>query len=180
MPHDLTRLPHKLDVKAAACHAVVETPKGRRGKYDYDPKTRAFRLKSMLPDGMSFPLDFGFVPSTLADDGDPTDVMIMVDEPSPVGALLDVRLIGVIEAEEDEDGRTERNDRLLAVAAESHLYRDVKQASDLDGGFIDNLVQFWINKDRLEGKAFRCLGVKGPKEAAALVKSTAKAAQKKA
>ena len=53
----------------------------------------------------------------------------------------------------------------------------MKLASDLDGGFIDNLVQFWINKDRLEGKAFRCLGVKGPKEAAALVKKTAAAAK---
>ena len=177
MPHNLTKLPHKLDQKAAACRAVVETPKGRRGKYDYDPKTRVFRLKAMLPDGMSFPLDFGFVPSTLAEDGDPTDVMILVDEPSPVGALLDVRLIGVIEAEEEEHGKVERNDRLLAVAAVSHLYRDVKQASDLDGGFIDNLVQFWINKDRLEGKAFRCLGVKGPQEAAAQVKKTAAAAK---
>jgi len=54
----------------------------------------------------------------------------------------------------------------------------VKQASDLGDSFIDNLVQFWVNKDRLEGKAFRCLGVKGPKEAAALIKRTAKAAQK--
>jgi inorganic pyrophosphatase len=178
MSHNLIKLPHKLDEKTAACRAVVETPKGHRGKYDYDPKTHAFRLKSMLPDGMSFPLDFGFVPSTLAEDGDPTDVMILVDEPSPVGALLDVRLIGVIEGEEEEDGKTERNDRLLAVAAVSHLYGDVKQASDLDDGFIDNLVQFWVNKDRLEGKTFRCLGVKGPKEAAAQVKKTAAAAAK--
>ena len=180
MPHNLTKLPHKLDDKTFACQAIVETPKGRRGKYDYDPKTRVFRLKTMLPDGMSFPLDFGFIPSTLADDGDPTDLMILVDEPSPVGALLDVRLIGVIEAEEDEHGKTERNDRLLAVAAVSHLYADVKQASDLNDAFIDNLVQFWTNKDRLEGKAFRCLGVKGPKEAVTLVKKTAKAARKKA
>lgn len=180
MSHDLTKLPHKLDEKAAACRAVVETPKGSRGKYDYDPKVRTFRLKTMLPDGMSFPLDFGFIPSTLADDGDPTDVMILNDEPCPTGTLLDLRLIGVIEAEEDEHGRTERNDRLLGVAAVSNLYADVKQAADLNQAFIDNLVQFWVNKDRLEGKTFRCLGVKGPKEAAALVKRTAKAAQKAA
>ena len=180
MPHDFTSLPHKLDEKACACRAVVETPKGRRGKYDYDAKARAFRLKTMLPDGMSFPLDFGFIPSTLADDGDPTDVMILNDEPCPTGALLDVRLIGVIEAEDEEDGKIERNDRLLAVAAVSHLYARVQQASDLGDSFVDNLVQFWVNKDRLEGKAFRCLGVKGPKEAAALVKRTAKAARKKA
>jgi len=66
----------------------------------------------------------------------------------------------------------------LAAAAVSHLYADIKQASDLNDEFIDNLVQFWINKDRLEGKAFRCLGVKGPKEAAALIKRAAKAALK--
>jgi len=179
MSHDLTRLPNKLDEKAAACRAVVETPKGRRGKYDYDPKARTFRLKTMLPDGMSFPMDFGFIPATLAEDGDPTDVMILNDEPCPTGTLLDVRLIGVIEAEDEEDGKTERNDRLLAVAAVSHLYADVKVAADLGDHFVDNLVQFWVNKDRLEGKAFRCLGVKGPKEAAALVKRTAKAARKR-
>jgi inorganic pyrophosphatase len=178
--HDLTRLPNKLDEKTPTCRAVVETPKGHRGKYDYDPKLRTFRLKTMLPDGMSFPMDFGFVPSTLADDGDPTDVMILSDEPSPTGSLLDVRLIGVIEAEDEEDGKTERNDRLLGVAAVSHLYADVKQPTDLGDDFIDNLVQFWVNKDRLEGKAFRCLGVRGPREAAELVKRTAKAAQKKA
>lgn len=180
MPHDLSRLPHELDEKTGVCQAVVETPKGRRGKYDYDPKARAFRLKAILPDGMSFPMDFGFVPSTLAEDGDPTDVMILVDEPCPVGALVEVRLIGVIQAEEQENGQDEvqRNDRLLGVAVESHLYADVKDASDLDASFIDNLVQFWVNKDRLEGKAFRCLGVKGPKAAVAQVKKTAKAAAK--
>jgi inorganic pyrophosphatase len=178
MPHDLTRLANKLDGKTAACRAVVETPKGHRGKFDYDPKLRTFRLKTMLPDGMSFPMDFGFVPSTLAEDGDPTDVMILNDEPCPTGTLLDVRLIGVIEGEDEEDGKTERNDRLLAVSSVSHLYADVKQPADLGDHFIDNLVQFWVNKDRLEGKAFRCLGVKGPKVAAELVKRTAKAAQK--
>lgn len=178
MSHNLAKLPHKLDAKAASCEAVVETPKGGRGKYDYDPKTRAFRLKTMLPDGMSFPLDFGFIPSTLAPDGDPTDVMILADEPSQMGALLGVRLIGVIEAEDEEDGKIERNDRLLAVALVSHLYADIADVTQLNGAFVDNLVQFWVNKDRLEGKAFRCLGVKGPAEAVAEVKKTAKAAAK--
>ena len=178
MPHDFTSLPHKLDEKACACRAVVETPKGRRGKYDYDPEARVFRLKTMLPDGMNFPLDFGFIPSTLGEDGDPTDVMILADEPSATGAVLGVRLIGVIEAEDGRDGKMERNDRLLAVAIVSHLYADVTQASDLNDAFIDNLVHFWVNKDRLEGKAFRCLAVKGPEAAVAQVKKTAKAALK--
>jgi inorganic pyrophosphatase len=177
---DLTKLPHHLDPKAAACRAVIETPKGHRCKFDYDRKSRLFRLKTILPDGMSFPLDFGFVPSTLCDDGDPLDVMVLVDEPTCVGALLDVRLIGVVEAKEVEDGRTERNDRLLAVASVSHLYADIKTPEDLPGPFIDNLAQFWINKDRLEGKSFTVLGVRGPKVAIDLVRTSAKAFKKAA
>ena len=177
MGHDLSKLPNKLDEKTGVCRAVIETPKGRRGKYDYDPKSGLFRLKTLLPDGMSFPLDFGFIPSTLAEDGDPTDVMVLTDEPCPVGTLLDVRLLGVVEAEEREKGKSERNDRLLAVASVSHLYADLKRPTDLNDAFIDNLVQFWINKDRLEGKVFKCLGVKGPDEAVAMVKTTAKAAR---
>jgi inorganic pyrophosphatase len=176
MARNLTKLPHKLDAKAASCRAVVETPKGNRGKLDYDPKSGLFRLKTLLPDGMSFPLDFGFIPATLCDDGDPLDVMVLADEANLPGTLLDVRLIGVIEAEEVEHGKTERNDRLVAAAAVSHLYAGVREIAELDSGFVDNLIQFWTNKDRLEGKVFRSLGVKGPKEAVALVKKSAKAA----
>ena len=175
MAHNLAKLPHKLDPKAGCCRVVIETPKGRRGKLDYDPKSGLFRLKTLLPDGMSFPLDFGFVPSTLCDDGDPLDVMVLADEPNFPGTLLDVRLIGVVEAEEVENGRSERNDRLIAATSVSHLYASVKSVGDLDHEFVDNLIQFWTNKDRLEGKVFRSLGVKGSEEAVALVKQSAKA-----
>jgi inorganic pyrophosphatase len=177
---DLTKLPHQLDPKTAVCRAIIETPKGRRSKYDYDPKSRLFRLKTILPDGMSFPLDFGFVPSTLCDDGDPLDIMVLVDEASCVGALLDVRLIGVIEAQEVEDGKKERNDRLLAVAVASHVYSDIKVPGDLPDAFIDNLSQFWTNKDRLEGKSFTVLGVCGPNVAVDLVRRGAKTFKKAA
>ncbi|MHB8529620.1 MAG: inorganic diphosphatase [Caulobacteraceae bacterium] len=175
---DLTRLPNKLDPKDLTCRAVIETPKGRRGKYDYDPKSRLFKLKTLLPDGMSFPLDFGFIPSTLCDDGDPMDIMVLVDEPSPVGALLEVRLIGAIEASEVEDGKTERNDRILAVTACSHLYAKVRTVADLEPTFIDNLSQFWVQKDSLEGKRFTVLGVCEPDGAVKLIQKAAKAAKK--
>jgi len=178
--HDLTRLPHALDRRTGLCRAIIETPKGRRSKFDYDPQTRLFRLKTILPEGMSFPLDFGFIPSTLCDDGDPLDVMVMVDEPTVVGALVQVRLVGVIEAEEKEDGRTERNDRLLAVVDESRLYAAIETPDDLPDKFIDNLIEFWINKDRLEGKDFRSLGVQGPAAAIELVRHASKVARKAA
>jgi len=178
--HDLTRLPHALDRRTGLCRAIIETPKGRRSKFDYDPQTRLFRLKTILPEGMSFPLDFGFIPSTLCDDGDPLDVMVMVDEPTVVGALVQVRLVGVIEAEEKEDGRTERNDRLLAVVDESRLYAAIETPDDLPDKFIDNLIEFWINKDWLEGKDFRSLGVQGPAAAIELVRHASKVARKAA
>ncbi len=178
MLRNLTKIPHKLHDKDAVCRAIVETPKGRRGKLDYDVKTGAFRLRTLLPDGMSFPLDFGFVPSTLADDGDLLDIMILADEPNPSGTLLDVRLLGVIEAEEREDGRKERNDRVLAAARVSHLYASLKSVDELEAQFIDNLVEFWTNKDRLEGKVFKCIGVRGPSAAVSLIKAASKAATK--
>jgi inorganic pyrophosphatase len=175
---DLTVLPHELDRDTGVCLAVIETPKGRRGKFDYDPDRRAFRLKSLLPEGMSFPLDFGFIPSTLCDDGDPLDVMVLGDEPTSVGALLDVRLVGVIRAEEKEKGDTERNDRLLAVAVVSRLYEAVRTPDDLPKTFIEHLVDFWIQKDRLEGKSFKCLGVSGPTDAIARVKAATRTKKK--
>lgn len=178
--HDLTRLPNKLDRKTFECRAIIETPSGCRSKYDYDVKTRLFRLKTVLPDGMSFPVDFGFIPSTLADDGDPEDIMVLTDEPSATGALIDTRLIGVIEIEETERGKTERNDRIVAVAAVSHLYAKVRELSDLGSDYTDNLARFWINKNELEGKQVRVLGLRGPGEAVKLIEKAQKAAKKAA
>lgn len=175
---NLTKLSHHLDDETGVCRVVIETPKGRRSKFDYDPQLKAFRLKSLLPEGMSFPLDFGFVPSTLCDDGDPLDIMVLVDEPTCVGAVLDVRLIGVIEAEEEEKGKTERNDRVLAVPTVSRLYAAIKSPDQLPKDFIDNLAAFWVQKDRLEGKAFRPLGIKDAEAAIAIVKAATRAAKK--
>ena len=177
---DLTKLPHELDRKTGSCRAIIETPKGNRSKYDYDPETQLFRLKTILPEGMSFPMDFGFIPSTLAGDGDPLDVMALVDEPAPVGAMLQVRLIGVIEAEEKEKGDIERNDRVLAVVDCSRVYAEIETPDDLPDEFVQNLVDFWINKDKLEGKAFKSLGIQGPAAAIDLVRRTSKAAKKAA
>ena len=167
---DLTKLPHRLDDKAATCRAVIETPKGRRSKYSYDATAQAFALKRLLPDGMSFPLDFGFVPSTMAEDGDPLDILVLNDEPAVVGALVEVRLIGVIEAEQTQEGKTIRNDRVLAVAQASFLFEKVKTAKDLGERLMLNLTQFWVNYDALRGVEFKVLGVGGPERAAELIR----------
>jgi inorganic pyrophosphatase len=170
MPN-LAKLPPKLNVRRRTCRAIIECPKGGRSKYAYDPKTGAFTLKRLLPDGMSFPLDFGFVPGTRAADGDPLDILVLNDVPAAVGALLPVRLIAVIEGEQSEDGESYRNDRVLAVACASHLFGEVNGPKDLGEGVLKNLTEFWVNYDALRGVRFKVLGVKGAPTAVALVEA---------
>src|SRR3982751_4713007 len=111
---------------------VIETPKGSPNKLAFEPRYGTFVLKGVLPAGAVFPFDFGFVPSTVGGDGDPLDVLVLMDEPAFVGCLVRVRLIGVVEAEQTErDGDVERNDRLIAVAAKSRLHRKVRSLGSL-------------------------------------------------
>src|SRR4029450_10304737 len=77
--------------------AVIEATQGTRHKLKYEARWTAFALSGVLPLGLAFPYDFGFIPSTLGDDGDPLDVLVLADEALPFGALAPVRLIGVIE-----------------------------------------------------------------------------------
>src|SRR6187549_1983500 len=102
---------------------VIETPKGSPNKLAFEPRYGTFVLKGVLPAGAVFPFDFGFVPSTRGGDGDPLDVLVLMDAPVFPGCIVPSRLIGVIEAEQTEDGETERNDRFLAVAANSATHR---------------------------------------------------------
>src|SRR5579875_2913440 len=128
---NLASLPHELDKKTRECRVIIETPKGRRNKFDYDPNTETFTLGGLLPEGMSFPFDFGFIPSTVAEDGDPLDVIVLMDEPAHVGCLLKVRLIGVVKVVQTEDGKKTENDRLLAVSTRSFEYEGIKSVSEL-------------------------------------------------
>jgi inorganic pyrophosphatase len=81
-------------------NVIIETPKGSRNKLDYEPDLGVFELAGVLPEGSVFPYDFGFVPSTLGEDGDPLDVLVLLDESVPTGCLISARLIGVIEADQ--------------------------------------------------------------------------------
>src|SRR5438067_11138112 len=106
---DLTSLPHQLDATKAICRAIIETPKGDRNKFKYDPDSRLFMLGGLLPEGMVFPFDFGFVSSTLGDDGDPLDLLVLMDAPAHVGCRIAVRIVGIINADQTEKGKTGRN-----------------------------------------------------------------------
>jgi inorganic pyrophosphatase len=159
---------------------IIETPKDSPNKYDYDPDCGAFRLAGVLPHGQYFPFDFGFVPSTLGDDGDPLDVLLLLDASVPVGCVLSARLVGVIEAKQREDGRRwVRNDRLLAVATHAHTHQHVRSLNDLESKLIDEIEAFFINYNRAKGKEFKPLKRSGPKPAAKIVQHGMKAFKRK-
>ena len=150
---------------------VIETPRGSRNKLKFDTDRGRFRLSHVLPEGMSFPYDFGFVPGTTAADGDPLDVLVLTDAALPMGCSLDVRLIGVLEAEQRErDGEVVRNDRLIGVAEESSTHQEVRELADLSGPLIAQIEAFFEQYNRLNGKAFRVLHRRGALAAAATVR----------
>jgi inorganic pyrophosphatase len=149
---------------------VIETPKGSRNKFAYNTKEHIFELKKVLPAGMTFPYDFGFAPSTMSDDGDPLDVLVLMDEPAFPGCLLKCRPIGVIEGEQGESKKKQRNDRIVAIQQDAHSWAEIKSMDDLGKEFCRELGDFFVNYHKLSGKQYRVLGIKGPEYARRLVK----------
>ncbi len=176
---DLSAFPTRWNRKKSQCCAIIETPKNRRNKFDYDPESNLFKLGGLLPEGMIFPFDFGFIPSTLGDDGDPLDVMVLMDEPAHVGCLLDVRIIGVIEAKQTQEGETETNDRLLAVSVHSYQHENVTSIDDLNPSMLNQVEQFFVSYNKLRGKKFKLKNRGGPRRAAEIMKKGIEAFENK-
>jgi inorganic pyrophosphatase len=169
--NDLTKLSNHFDPKTGICSAIIETPRGRRNKFDYDPDSNLFKLGGLLPEGMTFPFDFGFIPSTLGDDGDPLDVMVLMDAPAHVGCLMDVRIIGVIEAKQTNGGKTVTNNRLLGVAVHSYDHEGLESIGDVSKTYLSQVEAFFVSYNQQRGKEFKITGTSGPKTAIKLIKS---------
>jgi len=122
---------------------VVETPRGSRAKFDFDPRQKTFTLSKSLLTGLTYPHDWGFVPSTKADDGDPIDIMVVHDAATFPGIVLTCRVIGVLQIKQKSKGKTERNDRLFAVPKESHSEKAIKDVSDLSNPIREELEKFF-------------------------------------
>ncbi|HEY6445942.1 MAG TPA: inorganic diphosphatase [Acidobacteriaceae bacterium] len=165
-----------IDKEDGLLQVIVETPAGSRNKFAYDPEQGIFALKKVLPAGMTFPYDFGFLPRTIAGDGDPIDVLLLMDEPVYPGIAVRARLIGVIEGEQIEGKQKTRNDRLVAVADANHQYANVRKLNDLPKQWIKELETFFVNYHGLEGKEYRLLGCKGAETAMRLIQQARKAA----
>lgn len=155
-------------------NVIIETPKGKRNKFDFDPNLQLFKLGKVLPAGAAFPYDFGFIPGTKAQDGDPIDVLLLMDESAFPGCLVEARLVGVIEAEQVEEGETIRNDRLVAVAKDAHDYQDIKSLGDVNKSLLEELEHFFKSYNEAQGREFHLLAAKGPQAARKLLNKSMK------
>ena len=163
-------------LKEGLVQVIIETPAGSRNKFAYDPDQGIFALKKVLPAGMVFPYDFGFLPQTIAPDGDPIDVLLLMDEPAFPGCAVKSRLIGVIEGEQVDGKKKIRNDRLVAVAEANHMYANIRRLKDLPTKWLDEVQDFFVNYHGLEGKKYQLLGCKGQEVAFRLIKKARNAA----
>jgi inorganic pyrophosphatase len=159
---------------------IVESPKGTRNKFKFDPTTQLFRLHFILPEGAVFPFEFGFLPRTRAEDGDALDVVVMTDAPTFAGCVISARLIGIIEAEQTERGKTVRNDRLFAVSEQAHRHAEVKSLTELDRNVIDEMEHFFVSYNQTRGRIFKPIDRHGPKRAMSLVKKAMRAFEQNA
>lgn len=159
--------------KDGSVNAVIETPKGSAVKYSYSPQSQLFRAKRTLPHGMSFPFNFGFVPGTLAEDGDPLDILIVDAEPFVCGCLIRARLLAVIEAEQTEDGKMVRNDRIVAMAIDEETPAEFLSVP-LDEARVNQIVFFFSSYNKINGKEFRALRTGDAKAGEELVHAAVK------
>jgi inorganic pyrophosphatase len=149
---------------------VIETPQGGRHKLKYDAATDTLEIGTTLPSGMVFPFDFGFVPRTRGEDGDPLDALLLMDSPGYPGVVVSARLLGVIEADQtDQDGTTVRNDRLVALAKGSTSRGDVQSLKDLDPILIDQVAAFFVQYNDLRGRKFAVRAIRGQRRARTVV-----------
>ena len=137
-------------------NAIVEIPRGSRNKYELDKQTGLFKFDRLLYSAVHYPGDYGFIPRTLADDGDPLDVLVMTTEPTFSGCLVPVRPLGVFEMR-DEKGLDEK---ILAVPLEDPLYAEYAGLDDVASHFLREVEHFFEIYKELEGVRTSALGWK--------------------
>jgi inorganic pyrophosphatase len=153
---------------------IIETPRGSRNKYKYNQQTGRMKFSKVLPEGMMLPYDFGFIPETKAEDGDPLDVLVLSDEPMFPGCELECRIVGVLRANQRENGKENRNDRLIAVVEGSVLYAGVHQLSDLEPAVLKQIEQFFTNYQKVRNIEFEVIDRGGSRAALALLRDSIK------
>ena len=152
-------------------HVIIDTPAGSRVKYKYDRDYGMFKLSKVLPRGMVFPGNFGFIPGTAADDGDELDMLILCDEPLAIGILLEVRLLGALRATQVQSGKTIRNDRLVGVPVTSANPPAWRSLRDVPLPMRRQIEAFFVSYNEQQGRRFRPQGWIGIRESEALIRN---------
>ena len=150
-------------------HVIVDTPAGSAAKFKLDPEKGRYTISHILTPGMVFPFDFGSIPSTAAEDGDPLDAMVLLETPTFPGCLLSVRLIGALEANQTQEGKTIRNDRLIGAASASRRYGDLRRIAEVSRPLLAAIEHFFVSYNEARGRRFRVLRRVGPVAARKLV-----------
>jgi inorganic pyrophosphatase len=165
--------------KSGDIHVVIETPRGSAAKLEFDPELQAFTLSKALMLGLSYPYDWGFIPSTKGEDGDPIDVLVLHDAATSPGLVLKCKLIGVLQVVQKEKGKPKiRNDRLIAVPRNSHREQSEDDARDLPKQIREEIEKFFVATDELDNKELKFLGWKGAKTGEKLIHQAAKQFEK--
>jgi inorganic pyrophosphatase len=152
--------------------AMIECPKGYNQKFDFDPKETRFKLSKILPAGLVFPFDFGMIPGTKGEDGDPLDIIVVSESGTFPGCLVDCRIIGALKAEQTErDGNTMRNDRFIGIPDVSQLFADIQTLEQLPDTIVNQLEAFFKNYNEQAGKHFRVTERLSAKQAGQLLTS---------
>jgi inorganic pyrophosphatase len=168
---DLARIPAQ--PKAGIINVLIEIPAGSKNKYEFDKDLNAFALDRVLFSSVQYPYDYGFIPNTLADDGDPLDGMVIIDQPTFPGCVIAARPIGMLEMIDGGD----RDEKILCVPDKDPRYANVKSLKDIPSHRLDEIAEFFKTYKNLEKKVTEILGWKDADTVAALVEKCIAAAK---
>jgi inorganic pyrophosphatase len=148
--HDLPAGPQAPDI----INVIVEIPGGTRNKYEFDHEGGFIRLDRVLASPLHYPADYGLIPRTFYDDGDPLDVLVLIKEPTFPGCVLIARPIGMFRMRDGEDP----DDKVLAVAYNDPLYAEYADLDDVNSHYLREVAHFFNRYKDLEGKRVEAIG----------------------
>ena len=162
-----------LDVPAgthvpSVVNAIVEIPKGQRNKFEVDKKTGLIRLDRYLFSSSHYPGDYGFIPQTLAEDGDPLDILVMVNDPTFSGCLIEARVIGLFRMKD----RGVNDFKVLGVPNTDPLFAEYQNLRDAPSHFLREVEHFFATYKQLEGITIETMGRATAQDAIAEVKAS--------
>lgn len=167
---DLSRIPPQ--PSSGLLNVLIEIPAGSKNKYEFDKDMNAFALDRVLYSSVQYPYDYGFIPNTLADDGDPLDGMVLIDQPTFPGCVIEARPIGMLEMIDGGD----RDEKLLCVPAKDPRYTHINSLENIAPHRLDEIAEFFRSYKNLEKKVTEILGWKQGNDVTTLIEKCIKAA----